>query len=74
MIKKPQVVLLVMKLINFGYILEWKSKWLSDESIKCPSDPHNFLNPWLNHLGTKTRVLFTGNCSSKIKLNTITRK
>ena len=40
--KKPQVVLLVMKLINFGYILEWKSKWLSDESIKCPSDPHNF--------------------------------
>ena len=44
---------------------------MSDESIKCPSDPHNFLNPWLNHLGTKTRVLFSGNClkQNKIKYN-----
>ena len=28
---------------NSDYILEWKSKGLSEESIKSPSAPHNYL-------------------------------
>ena len=38
--------------INSGYILEWKSKGLSNESMKSPSVPRHFLNPSLNYLGT----------------------
>ena len=57
------------KVVNFDYILEWKSKGFSDESIKSPSAPHNFLNPSLNYLDVKTRVRFSGSC---IKQDTIT--
>ena len=45
---------------NTDYILSWKSKGLSAESITPPSAPNNFLNPSLNYLGTKTRVRFSG--------------
>ena len=55
--------------VIFDYILECKSKGLSDESITFPSVPHNFLNPSLNFLGTKTRVRFSGSC---LKHNKIT--
>ena len=41
---------------------------MSDESIKSPSAPHNFLNPSLNHLGTKTRVRFSGSCLKQDKI------
>ena len=44
------------KVINYDYILEWKSKGLFDESTKSPSASHNFLNPLLNYLDTKTGV------------------
>ena len=50
------------KVVNFDYILEWKSKGVSDESIKSPSAPHNFLNASVKHLCTKTRVRFSGSC------------
>ena len=33
---------------------------MSNESIKPPSAPNNFLTPSLNYLGTKTRVKFSG--------------
>ena len=42
--------------VNSDYVLEWKSKELSGGSIKSPSESHNFSNPSLNYLGTKTRV------------------
>ena len=48
------------KIGNSDYILSWKSKGLSAESITPPSAPNNFLNPSLNYLGTKTRVRFSG--------------
>ena len=35
----------IKRVINSDYILRQKSKGLSDESIKSPSAPHNFLNP-----------------------------
>ena len=48
------------RVVNSDYISEWISKGLPDESIKSTSAPHNFLNPSLNYLGTKTRVRFSG--------------
>ena len=44
------------------YVLSWKSKGLSAESITRPSAPNNFINPLLNYLGTKIRVRFSGSC------------
>ena len=48
--------------INSNYILELKSKGLSDESIKSHSEPHNFRNYSLNYFGTKIRVWLNGSC------------
>ena len=47
--------------VNSDYVIEFKSKGMSDESIKSPFSPHNFSDPSLNYLGTKTRVRFSGN-------------
>ena len=48
--------------IDFSYILEWKSKGLSDKSIKLPSAPHNVLNPSLDYFGTTIRIRFSESC------------
>ena len=49
------------KTINsIGNISGWKSKGLSNESIKTPSTPNNFLNPLLNYVDTEIRVKFSG--------------
>ena len=45
-----------LRVVNSDYILECKSKGLSDKSIKSPSVVHNLLNPSLNYLGNKTRA------------------
>ena len=47
---------------NNDHILSWKSKGLSDESIKPSSTSNNIFNPSLNYVGTKTRVEFEGSC------------
>ena len=41
---------------NNDHILLWKSKGLSDESIKPPSTTNNILNPLLGYVGAKTKV------------------
>ena len=56
------------RVVNSDYILEWKWKGLSDESIKSLSASHNFLNLSLNYLGTKTRVRFGGSCLKEDKI------
>ena len=38
------------------YILLWKSKGLSDESIKPPTTSNKMLNPSLDFVGTKARI------------------
>ena len=38
---------------NTDYISSWKSKGLSDESIKPPTTSDNSLTPTLNYYGTK---------------------
>ena len=42
------------------YVLSWKSKGLSAESIKPPATSDNSLTPILSYYGTKTRVKFNG--------------
>ena len=44
------------------YILSWKSKGLSSESIKPPTTSDNSLAPSLNYYGPKIRVKFTRSC------------
>ena len=53
---------------NTNYILSWKSKGLSAESIKPPTTSDNSLTPALNYYGTKTRVKFTGSCLKQSKI------
>ena len=52
---------------NTDYISSWKSKGLSDESIKPPATSDN--SPALNYYGTKTRVIFTGSCLKQSKIS-----
>ena len=55
------------KIGNSDYVLSWKSKGLSAESITPPSAPNNFLNPSFNYLGTKIRARFSGSCLKQDK-------
>ena len=52
---------------NTDYISSWKSKGLSDESIKPPSRSNNSLAPALNYYGNKRRVKFTRSCLKQPK-------
>ena len=47
---------------NTRYISSWKSKGLSDESIKPPATSDNSLTSLINYLGDKIRLKFNGNC------------
>ena len=48
-------------------ILSWKSKGLSDETIK-PFRRHTVLTSELSHVGNKTRVQFNGSCLKQNKV------
>ena len=50
------------KIGNTDHISAWKSKGLSDESIKSPATSDNSLAPSLNYIGFKTRAKFVGSC------------
>ena len=45
-----------------NYVLSWKSKGLSDETIKPPSTSDNSLKPLINYINNtdQIRVKFTG--------------
>ena len=43
-------------------VLSWKSKGLSDESIRSPSTCNNVLNPLLKYVCSKAKVTFHGDC------------
>ena len=53
---------------NTDYISWWKSKGLSNESIKPLTTSDNTLNPVLNYYGTKIQVKFTGSCLKQSKI------
>ena len=56
------------------YVSEWKSKGLSNESIKAISTSDNSLNPTLSYYDTKIRVKFTGGCLKQPKVSYTLRK
>ena len=47
---------------NDNNVLSWKSRGLSDESIKAPTTSNKMLNPSLNYVDNKIRVKFNGDC------------
>ena len=57
-----------------NHILSWKSKRLSDESIKPPSTSTNIRNALLNYVVTKIRVEFKRTCLNKIEFHLIMEK
>ena len=52
---------------NTDYIWSWKSKGLSDESLKPPTTPDNSLTPSLDYYVDKIRVKFTRSCLKQKK-------
>ena len=48
--------------INGKYILSWKSKGLSDETITPYATSDNILTPMIDHCGTKIRLKFYKSC------------
>ena len=52
----------VNTITNTDYVLSWKSKGLSAESIKPPTTSDNSLAPSLDYYGSKVRVKFTKSC------------
>ena len=59
---------------NSDYILLWKSKRLSDKSIKPPAASNNSLAPALNHTGTKSQIKFDKSCLKQDKVTFIQKK
>ena len=55
------------RVVNSDYILEWKYKGFSDESIKSPFSPNIFRNLELSYYGNKMRVIFSGSCLKQDK-------
>ena len=53
---------------NTNYILLWKSRGLSAESIKAPTTSDNSLNPELSYIDYNIRVKLTGSYLKKSKI------
>ena len=53
---------------NLYYVLSWKSKGLSNESIKPRTTSNNSLNRILHFYGTKTKVSFDMSCLKQDKV------
>ena len=51
-----------------NYILSWKSKGISAESLKPPTTSDNSVTPKLSYIDYKIRVKFTGSCLKKPKI------
>ena len=54
---------------NTDYVSSWKSKRLSEETIKLPATSDNSLTPELSYYDTKARVKFTGSCLKQPKFS-----
>ena len=54
--------------VNSDYVLEWKSKGLSDESTKSPSVANNFIYPKLSYYGNKMGAIFSRSCLNQDKI------
>ena len=54
---------------NTKYISSWKSKGLSDETIKPPTTSDNNPSPLIDYRGNKIRLKFNGDCLKQPKLS-----
>ena len=54
--------------INTNYILSWKSKGLSAESIKLPTTSDDSLTLELSYIDYNVSVKFTGSCLKQSKI------
>ena len=54
---------------NTKYISEWKSKGMSDESIKTSPTSDKSLNPLIDYYGYKIRVKFNGSILRQPKVS-----
>ena len=54
---------------NKLYISSWKSKGLSNETIKPPATSDNSLTPLIDYRINKIRVKFTGSCLKQPKIS-----
>ena len=54
---------------NSDYVLSWKSKGLSTETIKPPTTSDNSLTPAVSYYGARTRLKFTGGCLKQPKIS-----
>ena len=59
----------VKVITNTKYISEWKSKGLSDESIKPPPTSDNSLTPLIDYYGYNIRVKFNGSILRQPKVS-----
>ena len=59
---------------NDSNIVSWKSKGLSDESIKPNTTSNKVVKPLLNSVGTKARVKFNADCLKQEKLHLVMEK
>ena len=59
---------------NTKYISSWKSKGLSDETIKSSTTFDNSLSPLIDYLGDKIRLIFNGDCLKQPKVTYTHRK
>ena len=54
---------------NKLYISSWKSKGLSDKTIKPPVTSDNSLTPLIDYVGDKIRLKFSGSCLKQPKMH-----
>ena len=59
---------------NSGYISEWKSKGLSNKSIKPLNVENNNLTPQMNYYSYNLRVRFSGSCLQQSKIDYSNKK
>ena len=57
-----------LKANNKLYISSWKSKGLSDKTIKHPVTSNNSLTPFIDYVGDKIRLKFNESCLKQPKL------
>ena len=69
-----QNYLVFQPIANTLYISSWKSKGLSDETIKPPVISDNSLTRLIDYLGNKKRIRFTESCLKQPKLRYTHRK
>ena len=60
--------------MSTDYVISWKSKALSDETMTPYATSNNSLTPQIDYYGSKVRIKFTGSCLKQPKLSMALKK